>query len=98
MNIDKISNAGKIIQSGRNQPVRGVEQSVSMGTETLSISSEAVKAQEMAAATRQVRATPDVRSERVREVREKLMNGEYDNPGDELLEKIADKIARSLLG
>lgn len=96
--IDKIGNTGKIYQTGQQQSVKSSEKPVALGADSVSISSEAVKAQEVAAANKQVKQTSDVRSERVKEVKEKLNRGDYDDLSAELLEKVADRIAQSLIG
>lgn len=94
--IDKIGNVGKVFQTDRNKGAKPAQNGSGIGSDSISISKEAVKAQEVAQATNLVRQSPDVRSDRVKEVREKLARGEYDNIGKEMLDKVADKIAQTI--
>lgn len=97
MLIDKIGNIGKILQTDKNKGAKPVQSSSGMGRDSVSISQEAVKAQEVAQTANVVRKSPDIRADRVKEVKEKMARGDYDNIGEEMLNKVADKIADSLL-
>lgn len=95
--IDKIGNIGKIYQTGNNKGAKPAH-NAGIGDDSISISKEAVKAQEVAKATIVVKQASDIRLDRVKEVREKLARGEYDNIGKEMLNQVANKIAQSIVG
>lgn len=97
MMIDKIGNIGKIYQTGKNKGAKPV-QNAGIGDDSISISKEAMKAQEVAKATVVVKQASDIRLDKVKEVREKMARGEYDNIGKEMLNQVADKIAQSIVG
>ncbi len=96
MVIDKIGNINKIVD-----PKSTKSASKSKGTkksDSLQISSEGKKAAEIARYTKIVNKTPDIRADRVREIKEQIKNGTYDKFNDnKVLEMVADKIATSLL-
>ena len=94
--IDKIGNIGKIFRPNQSQQANAKAPSKDLGSDTVSISQEALKAQEAAKASNFVKNTSDVRQERIKEVKEKLARGDYDNIDNEVLDKVADKIAQAL--
>ena len=96
MVIDRIGNINKVVGSDnvRSKSTKDVQSA--QGQDSVSISKEAQQAQEMAQVLSTVREAPDIRQDRVKEVKEKLARGEYDNPESELLDKVAEKIADAL--
>ena len=97
MVIDKIGNIGKILKPDQSQSAKKTPVTNKSGSDTVNISAEALKAQERAQIENSVKKTSDIRQERVKEVKEKLANGDYDNIDNEILEKVAEKIAQSLI-
>jgi len=97
MVIDKIGNIGKILRPDQSQSPKKTHSSEKSGADTVNISAEALKAQEKAQAENSIRKTSDIRHERVQEVKNKLANGDYDNIDNEILEKVAEKIAQSFI-
>lgn len=95
--IDKIGNIGKIFQQPKNDPVKKAP-AKGAGNDSVSISPEARQAAEVANTVKLVQNTPDdTRAEKLREVREKLKNGDYDQLSPEMLDSIADRVAPTLL-
>ena len=97
MVIDKIGNVGKIFRNDKPQNSKNASQSKELASDTVSISKEALKAQEMAKASKVVNKSADIRQDKIKEIKEKLAKGEYDNIDSEMLDKVADKIAEALL-
>ncbi|MDH4200477.1 MAG: flagellar biosynthesis anti-sigma factor FlgM [Spirochaetia bacterium] len=97
MVIDRIGNVNNITGADQIQNQKSKEIKKGIGEDTVSISREAQKAQELSRAGEIVKSAADIRPDRVKEVREKLNRGDYDKPDNELLEKVAEKIAQSLL-
>ncbi|MDH5717179.1 MAG: flagellar biosynthesis anti-sigma factor FlgM [Spirochaetia bacterium] len=96
MVIDKIGNIGKILRSEKPQVPKNTSVEKS-GSDSVNISSEAVKAQEFAKSSESVKKTSDVRQEKIKEIKQKLADGKYDTIDNEILEKVAEKIASSFL-
>lgn len=97
MVIDRIGNVNKIAGTDQIQNQKTREVKKSAGEDTVSISQEAQEAKVLSRANETVRASADVRADRVKEVREKLHRGDYDKPDTEILDKVAEKIAQTLL-
>ena len=97
MVIDKIGNLNKVVGSDGVQKKNISRSSKGGDVDSVSISREAVKAQEMAKVQETVRSSEDIRADRVQEVKSKLARGDYDNIGSEIIDKVADKIAQSLI-
>jgi len=97
MVIDRIGNTNKITGSDQFQSQKTREVKKSTGEDTVSISPEAQEAKVISRAKDTVNAAADVRADRVKEVREKLNRGDYDAPNTEILDKVAEKIAQTLL-
>jgi len=51
----------------------------------------------VAKANEAVKKASDIRQERVKEVRAKLARGDYDDIDHEILDRVAEKIARNLV-
>ena len=95
--IDKIGNINKLYQQPKNEPAKKPA-AKGMGSDSVSISPEAHKAAEIANQIKTVKSSVDeARVERIKEIKAKLKNGDYDNLTPEMLDKIADRIAPSLL-
>ena len=97
MVIDRIGNVNKITGSDQFQSQKSKEVKKTVGEDTVSISKEAQKAQVLCRANESVKSAADIRQDRVQEVRAKLQRGDYDKPDNEILDKVAEKIAQSLL-
>lgn len=97
MNIDKVNHTGQIHALNEKATVRPQEaQSASLGNDSVSISQAALQARETAQVQKAVAQTADVRADRVREVKEKLARGEYDNPSNEVLNHIATRLTTAV--
>ncbi len=97
MVIDKIGNVGKIFKQDKPQAPKAKAESKSLGSDSVSISQEALKAADVAKGKQAVKNTAEIRKERVEEVKAKLARGDYDKIDNEILEKVADKIAQHLI-
>lgn len=95
MVIDKIGNINNIVESKKARPVSSTKDADK--NDSLQISSEGKKAAEIAKHTQVVRETPDIRADKVRDIKERIANGTYDFNDDKMLEKVAEKIASFLL-
>jgi len=97
MNIDKINNAGQIQALNEKNAVRPQDKAATtLGADSVSISQAAIQARETAQVQKAVASTSDVRADRVREVKEKLARGEYDNPSNEVLNHIASRLVTAV--
>jgi len=97
MVIDRIGNVNKVTGTDQFQSQKAREVKKTGGEDVVSISQEAQEAKVLSRATEIVKSTADIRAERVKEVREKLDRGDYDKPDTEILDKVAEKIAQTLL-
>ncbi|HSV97170.1 MAG TPA: flagellar biosynthesis anti-sigma factor FlgM [Spirochaetota bacterium] len=96
MVIDKIGNVNNIVEPKAGKSVSRTRETTRI--DSIQISSEGKKAAEIGLYTQIVRETPDIRTERVREIKEQIQNGTYDKfEDDKILSMVADKIARNLL-
>ena len=97
MNIDKVNNSGQIQPINDKATVKPVEtQAATMAGDSVSISQAALQAREAAMVQKAVASTSDVRADRVREVKEKLARGEYDNPSNEVLNHVAARLTTAV--
>ena len=97
MNIDKINNAGQIQALNDKSAVKPAENKAqTLGSDSVSISQAALQARETAMVQKAVSSASDVRTEKVREVKEKLARGEYDNLSKEVLNHIAGKLTTAI--
>lgn len=96
MVIDKIGNINNIVDPKGTKAAskdREIKKS-----DSLEISTEGKKAAEIARYTQIVNDAPDIRADRVREIKEQIKNGTYDKFNDnKVLEMVAEKIAVNLL-
>ncbi len=96
MVIDRIGNINRIVNTDKTQSSKTKEVKSSATGDTVSISAEAQKAQDVARIKGMVKETSDVREDRIKAVRDKLEAGAYDGPDNEILERVAEKIAQNL--
>jgi negative regulator of flagellin synthesis FlgM len=97
MNIDKINNAGHIQALNDKTAAKPAEvKAQTLGSDSVSISQAALQARDAAQVQKTVASASDVRTDRVREVKEKLARGEYDNPSNEVLNHIADRLTTAV--
>ena len=94
MTIDRIGSIDPI-QPGK-KPGRTGQSNESPRTDTISISSEAQKKAELLRAQELVAASPDVRAERVAELKEKINDPSYMD--DKLINATANKLIDALFG
>ncbi|MFW5770607.1 MAG: flagellar biosynthesis anti-sigma factor FlgM [Spirochaetota bacterium] len=96
MVIDKIGNINNIVDTKNTKPVsrnKSIDKS-----DSVQISSEAKNAAEQAKISQIVKDTPDVRTEKVRDIKTRIAEGTYDKFDDnKVLEMVAEKIATQLL-
>lgn len=98
MSIEGITNT-QIIQKlkGLEQSSRGSsDSSAATPSDEVDISGDARLAQTLDRVSKAIQETPEVREERVAEVRQKLDSGQYDSP--EVLEDVAERITSVFLG
>lgn len=97
MNIDKINNAGQIQALNDKSAVRPPEtKSQALGSDSVTISQAALQAREASVVQKAVASASDVRTDRVREVKEKLARGEYDNLSNEVLNHVAARLTTAV--
>ncbi len=97
MNIDKIHNAGQVQALNDKSASKTPEtKSTALGNDTVSISQAALQARETAQVQKAIASASDVRTDRVREVKEKLARGDYDNLSNEVLNTIAAKLTTAV--
>ena len=97
MVIDKVGNINNIYETKKAKNVQKAGE-VSTGNDSVEISTEGLKAIEEARYTQMVKQAPDVRAERVREIKAQIDAGTYDKDlYDKVVSMVADKILASLL-
>ena len=95
MVIDKIGNINNIVESKKPKTVSSTREANK--NDSIQISSEGKKAAETARSVQLVNETPDIRAERVADIKDRIDNGTYDFNDDKMLEEVADRIANFLL-
>lgn len=105
MNVDKVGGIGNSgYEPKKNAPVQ--KQAASGSYDNISISDTAkqrvteakIQAEVQNIAKKIVQSGPDSeRSEKIKEIKAKLKNGEYDNLSPEVLDKIADNMTNVFL-
>lgn len=95
MVIDKIGNINNIIEPKKTKSVSGSKELKQ--SDSVQISSEAKSAAETAKIMQTVQSAPDIRVDRVNEIKEKIANGTYNFDDNKVLDMVADKIATFLL-
>lgn len=97
MMIDKVGGIGPNYGTRKSEPV-AKEHSTVRGDNVL-ISEEATRAADLARTVKTVNTSRDTeRSEKLKEVKEKLARGDYDQLDDNQLGEIAESISNNLLG
>lgn len=95
MVIDKIGNINNISETKKSKPVPGKKEDAK--GDSIQISSEGKQAAETARNIQIIKETPDIRAERVKDIKARIDNGTYDFDNNKMLEMVADKIASFLL-
>jgi len=95
MVIDKIGNINNIIEPKKSGPVSSSKETKKK--DSVQISSEAKSAAEVAKLAQTVKSAPDIRIDRVQQIKELINNGTYDFNNPDILEKVADRIAGILV-
>jgi len=96
MVIDKIGNINNITEPKNAKSVSKAKETKK--TDSIQISSEAKKAAENARYIQIVKDTPDIRMDRVKDIKARIQDGSYNNfSDDKVLEMVAEKIANRLL-
>jgi negative regulator of flagellin synthesis FlgM len=96
MVIDKIGNINNIVEP---KGAKATPRSRAAGkTDQVEISSEAKQAAELSRYAQVVKDAPDIRQEKVREIKARIQDGTYDKfNDDQVLQMVADRIATYLL-
>lgn len=95
MVIDKIGNINNIIEPKKSNPVASAKETKKK--DSIEISSEGKKAAEASKVTQLVNDTPDIRADRVQEIKDQIANGTYNFDDPKVLDMVADKIANFLM-
>ncbi|OHD62826.1 MAG: flagellar biosynthesis anti-sigma factor FlgM [Spirochaetes bacterium RBG_13_51_14] len=95
MVIDKIGNINNIVESKKSNPVTTAKET--RKKDSVQISSEGKKAAEVSKVAQIVKESPDIRIDRVKEIKEQIAKGSYNFNDPQILDKVADKIASYLL-
>lgn len=96
MVIDKIGNINNIVEPKGTKATPKARETGR--ADQIEISSEAKQAAELSKYTQIVKETPDIRTERVREIKARIQDGTYDKfNDDQVLKMVADRIATYLL-
>ncbi len=106
MNIDKIGRVGGFGYETKKAAVpaktetTGPVDTISISDAAKKIASEAKLQAEVKQIAKQIVSMPpeEDRTEKIKAVKERLKNGEYDNLSTEMLDKISDQIASTFLG
>lgn len=93
MEIRGINGIGNV-NNDRLNKANNVSRATSAGSDNVEISEEAKKLSELASYQKIVEASPDIREDRIAEVKAKLESGAYDN--DEVMLAVADKLMKVL--
>ena len=95
--IDKIGGISPNQGPRKSEPAYRAE-TPARASDNVSISEEALRASD-AARVQRLASTPDEsRVEKLKEVKEKLARGDYDNLSDEMLGQVADRVAKAFQG
>lgn len=92
MVIDKIGSINSIIEPRKPRQNQQIN-SVKPAADSVQISEEGMRAAEEARLAQIVKETPDVRADRVKELKEKIASGEYEKTiNDDILSNVASKM------
>lgn len=94
MIIDKIGGTSPGYGPKKPESTSRTEKPV-RSSDNVSISREASRTAEAARIVKLAKAEDPERAEKLKEIKQKLEKGEYDNIGNEILSRVADKIADS---
>lgn len=106
MNIDRIGRIGgsgyepkKTPNVSKNESKLG-QDSVTISETAKQLSIQAKLTQEVASISKQIIAEPDTqeRSDKIKEAKNKMKNGDYENLSPDMLDKISDRITEVFLG
>ena len=96
MVIDKIGNIKNILDNTSTKSIHKDKET--KRSDSIEISSEGKKAAEIAQYTKIVKDAPNIRMEKVNEIKEQIEHGRYNKFSDnKVLEMVADRIAKILL-
>lgn len=95
MVINKIGNINNIVEPKKGKPVTSSKEVKK--NDSIQISSEGKQAAEIAKINQVINDTPDIRVDRVNDIKERIADGTYDFDNNEMLEMVADKIASFLI-
>ncbi|MDF3819462.1 flagellar biosynthesis anti-sigma factor FlgM [Leptospira sp. 96542] len=106
MNVDKVGRVGGYGYEPKKTPNtsktenQGPVDTISISDAAKKIASEAKLQSEVKQIAKQIVSAPpeEDRSEKIKAVKERLKNGDYDNLSTEVLDKISDQIVSSFLG
>ncbi len=94
MVIDKIGTINNIVEPKKSSPSASAK--VAKKNDSILISSEGKKAAEVSKISHVVKASSDIRTERVTEIKQQIAQGAYNFDKPEILEMVADRIASFL--
>lgn len=95
MVVDKVGGVGPGYGPKKIQPKTEVVRP-DAPRDNVSISDEAVRQQTLDR-VKKLALSSETKNERLKEIKERLEKGVYDNPGDEILGRTAEKIAEAFL-
>ena len=95
MVIEKIGNINNISETRKGKPVSAKKEETR--TDSVQISSEGKQAAETAKNIQIIKDTPDLRLDKVKDIKQRINDGTYDFNDNKVLEMVADKIANFLL-
>lgn len=94
MEIRQVDGVRGIDNNSKINKVARKDSDAASGSDIAEISTEAKQLAEEAKIKSIIDKTPDVREDKIKEVREKMANGSYDN--EEVLKTVADKLMKVL--
>ena len=95
MVIEKIGNINNIAEPKKNKPVSDRKDDIR--NDSIHISNEGKIAAENAKNTQIIREAPDVRADRVKDIKMRIDNGSYNFDDTKILEMVADRIVDFLV-
>jgi negative regulator of flagellin synthesis FlgM len=92
MILDKVGNIQKIFDTKKTKSVNKADNLNKTG-DTIQISNEGIKAADQARMTQMIKETPDVRREKIAQIKQQIQDGTYDKHlDDKVLSLVADKL------
>jgi negative regulator of flagellin synthesis FlgM len=95
MVIEKIGNINNIAEPKKNKPVSDRKDDIR--NDSIHISNEGKIAAENAKNAQIIREAPDVRADRVKDIKMRIDNGSYNFNDNKILEMVADRIVDFLV-